>query len=309
MGVACLCPCGRRWPVAVDLATHRGEVALLCPGCGREAGRLLCGTDLDATVPPSQADADRTQPPAFGIDEEVEPEEVGVGAPTRPLGEYELLGELGRGGMGVVYKARHRTLNRVVALKMILSAAHVGADGRARFRDEAEAIARLRHPNIVQIYDIGELGGDDFFSLEFCPGGSLARKLHGKPLPPGDAAATVEAVSRAVQAAHDAGIVHRDLKPGNILLDADGVPKVTDFGLAKKLDDSSGKTRTGAVMGTPSYMAPEQAEGKKDVGPPADVYALGAILYECLTGRPPFQAATSFDTIVQVVSDEPVPPR
>jgi WD40 repeat protein/tRNA A-37 threonylcarbamoyl transferase component Bud32 len=222
---------------------------------------------------------------------------------------YEVLGELGRGGMGVVYKARQAKLNRLVALKMILSGAHAGSAERQRFLTEAEAVARLQHPNIVQIHEIGEADGYPFFSLEFCPGGSLAAKLNGTPLPPAQAAPLVEALARAMQVGHDAGIIHRDLKPANVLLLSDGTPKVTDFGLAKKLDDAAGQTASGAIMGTPSYMAPEQAEGKsKEIGPAADVYALGAVLYELLTGRPPFKAATSLDTVLQVLSEEPVPP-
>jgi WD40 repeat protein len=222
---------------------------------------------------------------------------------------YEVLGELGRGGMGVVYQARQVGLNRLVALKMILAGGHAGPDDLLRFRGEAEAVARLKHPNVVQVYDVGEAGGLPYFSLELVEGGSLDRTLAGTPLPPPAAAALVETLARAVAAAHAAGVVHRDLKPANVLLARDGTPKVTDFGLAKKLD-AAGPTATGAVMGTPSYMAPEQAGGRSsEVGPACDVYALGAILYECLTGRPPFKAPTPLDTILQVLSDEPVPPR
>jgi hypothetical protein len=225
---------------------------------------------------------------------------------------YEILTELGRGGMGVVYQARQTKLGRVVALKMILSGAHAGEADLARFRTEAEAIARLQHPNIVQIYEVGEQDALPYFSLEFCAGGSLEKRLKGTPLPPQEAASLVETLARAMTAAHQKGVIHRDLKPANVLLAEDGTPKVTDFGLAKKLDEA-GQTATGAVMGTPSYMAPEQAGYKPDaqaraIGPLCDVYALGAILYECLTGRPPFRAATALDTIMQVVSDEPVPP-
>jgi serine/threonine-protein kinase len=221
---------------------------------------------------------------------------------------YEILGELGRGGMGVVYQARQTKLNRVVALKMILAGAHAGEGDRRRFLAEAEAVARLQHPNVVQIHEVTEHNGLPCFSLEFCPGGSLAARLAGTPLPPAEAARLVEGLARAVQAAHEAGIVHRDLKPANVLLTADGTPKITDFGLAKQLDQA-GRTGSGAVVGTPSYMAPEQAAGKgKEVGPAADVWALGAILYECLTGRPPFRAATLAETLLQVLSEEPVPP-
>jgi WD40 repeat protein len=229
------------------------------------------------------------------------------GLPTVP--GYEIKAELGRGGMGVVYQARQVKLNRLVALKMILAGAHAGEGELARFKTEAEAVARLQHPHIVQIHEVGEHNGLPYFSLEFCEGGSLESKLGGAPRPPGEAARLVETLARAMDAAHRAGIVHRDLKPANVLLAGDGTPKITDFGLAKKLDQTD-QTASGAIMGTPSYMAPEQASGKsKEVGPPADVYALGAILYEVLTGRPPFKAATAFDTIAQLLQDEPVPPR
>jgi serine/threonine-protein kinase len=210
--------------------------------------------------------------------------------------------------MGVVYKARQLALNRVVALKMVLAGSHAGPEAVARFRAEAEAVARLQHPNIVQVHEVGEAGGLPFFSLEFVEGGGLDRMLAGTPLPAGAAARMIEVLARAVHAAHERGVVHRDLKPANVLLTADGTPKIADFGLAKRLDGEAGPTRTGAVMGTPSYMAPEQAGAPGAVGPATDVYALGAILYEMLTGRPPFKAATALDTVLQVVSEEPVPP-
>jgi len=228
---------------------------------------------------------------------------------------YEVLEELGRGGMGVVYKARQVKLRRVVALKMILSGGHASTAELARFQTEAEAIARLQHPNIVQVHEVGEHDGRPFFSLEFCPDGSLDRKLDGTPWQPMEAARLVETLSRAMHAAHEKNVVHRDLKPGNVLLTADGTPKITDFGLAKKLEGEPGAlapgvTQTGAILGTPSYMAPEQTGGRgKEIGPACDVYALGAILYELLTGRPPFRAATPLDTVLQVVNDEPVPLR
>jgi WD40 repeat protein len=209
--------------------------------------------------------------------------------------------------MGVVYKARQVGLERVVALKMILAGSHASEEELARFRTEAQALARLRHPGIVAVYAIGEHQGIPFFEMEFCAGGGLDRKLNGTPMPPREAAALVAKLADAIQAAHDAKVLHRDLKPTNVLLAEDGSPKITDFGLAKKLDEA-GQTQTGAVMGTPSYMSPEQAEGK-NVGPLADTYSLGAILYECLTGRPPFRAATAFDTILQVLSEEPPSPR
>jgi tetratricopeptide (TPR) repeat protein len=223
---------------------------------------------------------------------------------------YAILGELGRGGMGVVYQARQEGLDRLVALKMILAGEYAGAAERQRFRAEALAVARLSHPNVVQVFEVGERDGRPYLALEYLAGGTLAHRLHSGPLPPREAAALLEPLARAVQAAHEKGVVHRDLKPANVLLAADGVPKVSDFGLAKRLDASAGPTPSGAVVGTPAYMAPEQAAGTPGaVGPAADVYALGAILYEALTGRPPFQAATPVDTLLRVLTDEPVPPR
>jgi WD40 repeat protein/tRNA A-37 threonylcarbamoyl transferase component Bud32 len=227
--------------------------------------------------------------------------------PTIP--GYEILGELGRGGMGVVYRARQVRLSRAVALKMILAGQHAGAEAAARFLAEAEAVAKLQHPNIVQIFHVDEHSGFPYFEMEFVGGGSLAARLDGTPRPPREAARLVETLARAMAEAHRLGVVHRDLKPGNILLTPEGVPKVADFGLAKLLNVESGLTRTDAVLGSPSYMAPEQAEGKtKGIGPAADIYSLGAILYELLTGRPPFRGATVLETLHQVKTAEPVPP-
>jgi serine/threonine-protein kinase len=221
----------------------------------------------------------------------------------------EILGMLGRGGMGVVYQARQTQLDRLVAVKMILDGAHAGAGERARFRREAEAVARLQHPGIVEIYQVGEHDGLPYLVLEYVGGGSLAQQLDGTPLPANRAAALVLALAEAVQHAHARGILHRDLKPANVLLNPDGTPKITDFGLAKRLQGDRGETQAGAVLGTPSYMAPEQAEGQVgDLGPATDVYALGAILYELLTGRPPFKAASVLETLEQVRTLEPVRP-
>jgi serine/threonine protein kinase len=222
---------------------------------------------------------------------------------------YEILGELGRGGMGIVYRAWQRSLGRAVALKMLRSDCGAGPEELTRFRREAEAAAVLRHANLVHIYDVGEYDRRPFFVLEFVDGGSLADRLDGKPLPPRRAAELVETLARAIHCAHQGGVIHRDLKPANVLLMADGTPKITDFGIAKKLDATADQTRSGAVMGTPGYMAPEQAMGKTTaIGPPTDVHALGTILYELLTGRPPFKGRSLLDTMNQVVHQAPVPP-
>jgi serine/threonine-protein kinase len=261
----------------------------------------------DATVTYPGTPATQGEPTAetVPVPDQPQPRPPTVPAPAG----YAILGVLGRGGMGVVYQARQVSLKRLVALKMILAGPHAGPAELARFRTEAEAVARLQHPNIVQIHEVGQQAGAPFFSLEFVDGGSLAQKLRGQPLPGRQAAELVETLARAVHHAHQRGVVHRDLKPANVLLMADGTPKVTDFGLAKRLEGDAGQTQSGAVMGTPSYMAPEQAAGKgKEVGPPADVYALGAILYECLTGRPPFRGETLMATLQQVLTEEPVPP-
>jgi WD40 repeat protein len=229
-----------------------------------------------------------------------------AGGPSPP--GFVILGLLGRGGMGVVYQARHLALDRTVALKMVLAGSHADAAAVLRFRGEAEAVARLQHPGIVQIYEIGEHHGVPFLVLEYCAGGSLSRKLEGRPLPAGEAARLTESLARALEAAHQKQIIHRDLKPQNILLGESGEAKITDFGLAKRLDVASGGTTTGTVLGTPSYMAPEQASAQP-IGPAADVYALGAVLYEMLTGRPPFLGPDAVATLAQVLHQDPLPPR
>jgi serine/threonine protein kinase len=277
-------PSGVRLLRDASLAEYRPPGTMFSMGSSRPLGE---------TVPPEPASPALLTPPS----------------PSVP--GYEILEELGHGGMGVVYKARQMALNRIVALKMIRQVGFAGADEHSRFLREAQAVARLSHPNFVQIYEVGAVEGHPYFSLEYCPGGALANKLDGSPWQALPAAALVATLARAMHFAHQKGVVHRDLKPANILLAEDGSPKITDFGLAKRLGEP-GHTHSGAVMGTPLYMSPEQAAGNKEVGPATDVHALGSILYELLTGRPPFKfkAGGSVLEILELVRDrEPVPPR
>lgn len=226
------------------------------------------------------------------------------------FGEYELLSEIARGGMGVVYKARHRELNRVVALKMILSGRLADEQEVRRFYNEAKTAAGLQHPGIVAIHDIGQVQEQHFFSMEYVEGQSLKDLIVEDALPPEESAGLLKSMAEAIHYAHGRGVLHRDLKPHNVLIDPHGQPRITDFGLAKQLDVGSELTATGAVLGTPNYMAPEQAAGMNDlVGPASDVYGLGAVLYEMLTGRPPFRAETLAATLLEVVENDPVPPR
>ena len=325
------CLMGHQWEAPVD------EPAPRCPHCQATvifAPGPAPASDREQTVVVAAAEPVSGTAAVAAADEAILP---AVSVPG-----YKLLGQLGRGGMGVVYKARDVRLNRLVALKMILAGAHASPSHLARFKAEAETVARLQHPNIVQIHDVGAARAEPaavhpFMALEFCPGGSLAERLEGTPVPPRPAAELVETLARAMGYAHDAGILHRDLKPANILLAsggrqplenadsgvtqrpplADCIPKITDFGLAKLLQPDSAHplpsadpTTAGAVMGTPSYMAPEQAGGNRQpVSPATDTYALGAILYELLTGRPPFKGTTPLETVLQVVRVEPVSPR
>jgi tetratricopeptide (TPR) repeat protein/predicted Ser/Thr protein kinase len=278
----------QRFPQHADLVRDRLRVGAEATGGTQATLPLPAGTAATATVVPPRS----------------------MAAGNRPLSipGYEILGELGRGAMGVVYRTRQKGLGREVAVKMVLSGQFAGPHELDRFRSEAVQLARLQHPNIVQVFEVGECEGRPYFAMEYVPGGSLTRLLNKKPMPARQAAELVETLARAMQHAHDRGIIHRDLKPANILLAADGSAKVTDFGLAKG-GGSAADTGTFAVLGTPSYMAPEQAGGKsRDVGPAADVYALGAILYECLAGRPPFRAANWLDTVHLVATAEPVSP-
>ena len=226
------------------------------------------------------------------------------------FGDYELLEELGRGGMGVVYRARQVTLGRVVALKMILRGQLASPADRERFQAEAKAAAKLDHPGIVPVYEVGDVRDRPYFTMKYVPGTTLSQRLADGPLPSREAATLLAEVARAIHFAHSRGVLHRDIKPSNILLDEQNRPHVTDFGLAKQLTENASLTKSGAVLGTPAYMAPEQAAGARgNVGPTSDVYSLGVVLYHMLTGRPPFQGASPVDTVLMVLEQDPVPPR
>ena len=337
------------------VSAHLGE----CPACCRRIDQLATDDRLLARLQQSAASREevlvspaqrrsavralRRSRGAGSAARRQDPEIVPVilSAP-RWVGDYDILAEVGRGGMGVVYKARHRGLHRLAALKMVLAGEFASPAQELRFRLEAELAARVQHPNIVPIYEIGGHDGRPFLAMEWVEGGSLASRLDGRPWPPGEAAALVEILARAIDVAHREGVVHRDLKPGNILLALDPtrerqeptvgppaggpgyprdsvtggvrsssyIPKISDFGLAKLLESDRGQTESRAHLGTPGYAAPEQMDGNsKAVGPAADVYALGAILYEVLTGRPPFKGSTVLETVQQVIHHEPVSPR
>jgi serine/threonine-protein kinase len=261
--------------------------------------------DLDALFPPPDVPSTVKGAPFSRPSEPTPPEEKAL--PRIP--GYEIEAVLGRGGMGIVFRARHLRLKRLVALKMSLACTYCEPREQKRFQQESETVAGLRHPNIAQVYDAGEADERSYFTMELVEGGSLAQKLAGTPQPARQAAALVAILAGAVQAAHACGVVHRDLKPANVLLAADGTPKISDFGLARRLEGGQGLTLTGVPLGTPNYMAPEQARGQnRAIGPAVDVYALGAILYELLTGRPPFQGETPAETLLQVISQDPVPP-
>ncbi|MGO9919624.1 MAG: protein kinase domain-containing protein [Isosphaeraceae bacterium] len=296
------------------------EAPTIAPAAPLESpilGGVATSIHEDATVPPrADATIDLTPLPQDMATAEVLGRANPAGreppAPVhvRYFGDYEIVREIARGGMGVVFQARQFSLNRPVALKMILAGQLADDSDIKRFYTEAEAAANLDHPGIVPIYEVGQHEGQHYFSMGFVEGQSLSQRLAEGPLPAREAAELIRRVSAAIEYAHQRGVIHRDLKPANILLDQAGNPRVTDFGLAKKLEGDSGLTGSGQIMGTPSYMPPEQAGGKRgEVGPAADVYALGATLYALVTGRPPFQAATAIDTVIQVICDEPVPPR
>ena len=276
--------------LAEDLGSLQDEITVV-PGYHRIPG---------VVKPPHAPDTDPAAPP------------------IRSFGDYELLAEIGRGGMGVVYRARQISLGRIVALKVLLRGEHASPTDVARFVHEAGSAAALDHPHITPVYEVGEQEGQPYFSMKYVEGTTLSKRLLDGPITAREAATILLPVCRAVAAAHAGGILHRDLKPSNILIDRDGQPLITDFGLAKRTttdpDSDAGLlpslTQTGAILGTPSYMAPEQAAGRRgEVGVTTDVYSLGAILYQMLTGRPPFQAATPFDTVMLVLEQDPLPPR
>jgi serine/threonine protein kinase len=281
-----------------DLADDLRSIwaAMLVTDCIAATARSSGGIQQPATI-------------AHGSDSVNSPKS-GQSKSVRSFGDYELLEELGRGGMGLVYRAQQKSLHRIVALKMALRSEAKSPADLARFRSEAEAAARLDHPGIVPVYEAGEQDGQFYFTMKLVDGTSLNQRLAAGPMPPREAAALLAPVCRAIHFAHTQGVLHRDLKPANILIDSEGRPHVSDFGLAKRVEMDSDLTVTGAILGTPSYMAPEQAAGTRGkLGPASDVYSLGTILYQMLTGRPPFQAASPVDTVLLVLEQEPVPPR
>jgi WD40 repeat protein/serine/threonine protein kinase len=299
------CPnCGDRLP----LDAPAGQ----CPKCLLQAGLSDSGTDLadGATVISSVGNLENVSELPPTVRDGSSPGFPELGTRVQYFGDYELLREIARGGMGVVYEARQVRLNRVVALKMILAGQFASPADVQRFQSEAEAAAQLDHPGIVPIFEVGQHEGHHYFSMGLVEGESLARRIADGPLPPRTAAEVVIRVAEAVDYAHGKGVIHRDLKPANILLDKAGQPRVTDFGLAKRVQADSQLTAAGQILGTPSYMPPEQAAGRIDqVTEAADVYSLGAILYAALTGRPPFQADNPLDTVIQVIEREPAAPR
>jgi serine/threonine protein kinase len=332
------CPQGHQWPAA-DAAPSDSK--LCCPICGAAVTNL---NSLDATLctlPPSHPASETTLGPEEEQRTDRQPSDQEAGqpsildmtllkaggsspsaAPAPDAGAYEILEVLGRGGMGVVYKAKQVGLNRIVALKMVLAGVHASAEDRIRFQIEAEAVAQMQHPNIVQVYDVGMRDGYPYMALEYLQGGTLEKKLSAALPSPRDAAQLLSQLARAVHYAHQRGIVHRDLKPANILLTGPlpsvgersgirgwGTPKITDFGLAKRLDGARDQTQSGNILGTPNYMAPEQAAGQgKLIGPATDIFALGAIFYDMLTGRPPFEGGSVVETLDKVRHQDPEPP-
>jgi serine/threonine protein kinase len=296
MPVAFTCPQGHRWEASGERPPDAPGLAGACPQCG--------------SPPLPQTRVLPAQGVAPGEEATMGPPVAGPGREELPaIPGYEILELRGRGGMGVVYKARQTGLNRPVALKMILSAELASDEDVRRFRAEAETVARLDHQNVVPVYEVGEYKGRPFFSMKWVEGGGLDRRAAAFRGDPRASARLVATLARAVHHAHQCGVLHRDLKPANILLDGEGRPYVTDFGLAKRPEAGPELTRTGAILGTPQYMAPEQAAGHRQLTPAADVYALGTILYELLTGRVPFAAESLLGLLGKIREEEPLPPR
>jgi len=304
--------------LAGDRAALEELLARLTPAPGDvAAGAVSSGgvtDDAPPTLAPAKSQLDTVPPVAPGPDPSATVASPSPAppspAPPKLFGDYEILATIARGGMGVVYKARQRSLNRIVALKMILAGQFADQADIDRFYAEASAAAQLRHPHIVGIHEVGHIDGQHYFSMEYIEGESLASRVHDHPLPPREAAELTRTIAAAMHYAHERGVLHRDLKPSNVLVDMTGEPLVTDFGLAKRAEGQSQMTVDGTVLGTPSYMPPEQAAGRLDqISVRSDVYSLGATLYELLTGKPPFGAGNLWETIKQVKEVEPVPPR
>ena len=283
----------------------------LCPQCllkvglsSEPGGALEYGSERGSNT--GDPDSETLPPEDAGAGSEHHP----PGTKIRYFGDYELLEEIARGGMGVVYKARQVSLNRTVALKMILAGQLASEDDVKRFHTEAEAAANLQHGNIVAIHEIGQHDGQHYFAMDYVAGESLAGVVRESPIAARKAAGYVKAIADAIHYAHGQGTLHRDLKPSNVLIDSSDAVRITDFGLAKRIEGGSELTGTGQVLGTPSYMPPEQAGARRgQVGPKSDIYSIGAILYELLTGRPPFKAETPIDTLMQVLEAQPAAPR
>jgi eukaryotic-like serine/threonine-protein kinase len=294
--------------VAAGSRSGRGDAPNRASREPRSSDDDVPGSANAPTLPPLGAPA--AQPLGSPLTPIFDDDSAGAQGLPRRFGDYELLEVLGRGGMGVVYRARQISPERIVAVKMILRGEAASAADLARFRAEAEAVARLDHPHIVPVYEVGEYGGHPYFTMKYVAGTTLARRLADGPLPARESAELLAPVCRAIHFAHQRGILHRDLKPSNILIDNDGRAHVTDFGLAKRLEADPHLTISGAILGTPAYMAPEQAAGTRGkIGPASDVYSLGTMLYQMLTGHPPFQAASPVDTVLLVLEQEPLPPR
>lgn len=297
-----ICPNGHFWEMTIQTMVEGESTPTACPICGQNCTNQNTTLDFQPNVTQIIAGNEiRPSPFENGL--------ANVQETTMPnVPGYAIVGLLGQGGMGTVYKARHLRLGRLVALKMISS--EQTSLQRMRFQSEGEALAKLDHPNIVRIFEIGECNGSPYFSLEYLEGGSLDKKLTKMPQTPASTAQTIETLARAIHFAHQHGIMHRDLKPGNIMLGKNGQPKIGDFGLAKQFEKEITHTRTGDILGTPTYMAPEQATGdSKVIGPLSDVYALGVIFYEMLTGRPPFRGINTLETLKMICSKDPVSPR